>query len=217
MATDNLSQLGRNLKNTKDNIKYVTRRVAENFPLVETLRDTVGILLPYKLEFYTFKNTRNQVNLTINIQEQFKTDAVTDLSLMPLTITQTGISVGLPGTVGIQNVWYPLVALRDLNFLASSSYKVVFDISTYGTGSYFHKIVFEDGGVDLTSVTTITGSQITVNITQANVISPPKTTMYDAYIYGLVSGFSAAGWLHYSAATIFDMYNIVYTPRIIGA
>lgn len=218
MASDNLTQLGRTLRQSQNQVDHTIRRVSENFPMIETLRDTVGVLLPFKMEFFTYNKSAssNIIHLNVSFSEPFDDEGVLDISQMPLTITQAGVDVGLDGEIGLQGIWYPLVRLGDLNFEGSPSFTIVFDISTFGTGTYQHKIVFADGGVNLTSATTITGSTITVLVERANVLSPPKTIMRDAYIYGLVTGFSIAGWLHYAAASVFDSNGLLYTPRVIG-
>lgn len=216
MATDNLTQLGRTLRKTKNNINHSSRRISENFPLLEALRDAVSPIVPFRMEFDIYQVFTGHVSLSLKFLEEFDVNAGINLSRLPLSITDVGVSIGYPGEVGIEGVWYPLVKMGDLNFLASSSYTVVFDIVTYGTGTYQHKIVFDGGGVNLTGSTIITSTQITVTVEQSNVISPPNTIMKDAYIYGLVTGFSPAGWLHYSSVTIYDANGLLYTPRLIG-
>ena len=215
MATDNLNQLGKALRKNKDESSNNTRRIALNFPLVERKRDFFGLTRPYRMEFFSFNTKQESFHLNIKFLEIFDPNAVPSIATIPITITETGNSVGETGAVGIQGIWYPLVYLGDLNFSWGSDYSVIFDITTYLTGTYEHKIVFDGGGVDLTSVTTITSTTITVPIVQSNVISPPNTILTNAYIYGRVTGLATAGWLHYDAATIFQDDLIVYTPRVI--
>ncbi len=214
MASDNLSQLGKILQGNRQETGFNTRRVSLLFPLIERLRDFVGSTRPYRMEFYMYNQDHESITLNMNFFEVFDQNAIADITTIPITISETGNGVGLEGGVGIEGVWYPLIFLGDLNFEWDAEYTVVLDISTYGTGTYQHKIVFDGGGVDLTDESTITSTQITIPIVRSNVISPPNTILTNAYIYGRALSLSAAGWLHYDSATIYQD-GVLYAPRII--
>lgn len=201
MAADTLKQLSKQLGRGIKSVEQTTRRFAENFPEVERLRDVIGILVPYTMEFKTYR-TGNQVNLNVWIEPVFDEDAIKEAMVIPLTITQTGLGVGLNGQVGAADTWYPLVYMGDLNFEGGHSYAANFVISKYGTGTYHHKVVFSTGGVDLTDVTTVGTTTIIVPVTGPNVLVPPNQIIYDAYIYGMVTDFSVAGWLHYESVSL---------------
>lgn len=212
MASDNLNELGKIFRSNREDSDSSTRRYSENYPMIECIREEFDPNFSYYLEFYTYKKTSNQVFLDIMFLEEFDEEAKFDFSLIPLVVTQTGINVGFTDAhVGIEGVWYPLIQLMDLSFTSSTSYSVIFDIEKFGTGTYQHKIVFDGGGVDLTSATTIAASTITVNIVGTNVTGGSE--VLDAYIYGRVTGFSGGGWLYYAAANIFNQYGQLYTPR----
>lgn len=213
MATDNLNQLGKALKKYTNTIDASTRRVAENFPQIERLRDVIGTVGSYVMEFKTYKREAN-VSLNLFFQEVFDEHLVALITKMPLTITQTGLSIGLPGDVGAQNVWYPIAYLGDLNF-ELGSYSVVFTYTQSGTGTFDYKVSFDLGEKIVTPVVVTTGTTITVPLVEANIVSPPTRIIHGVYIYALASSMSVASWLHYATSAIY-LNGQPYTPRVIG-
>jgi hypothetical protein len=214
MASDNLKQLGKTFRGNREDTDSSTRRFAENYPMIECIREELDPNFPFTMEFFTYKDTPNQVFLDFKVFEEFNKDAKFDFSYIPVVISQTGLAIGFDfpeAQVGVEGVWYPLVQLRDINFLVTNPLSVVFDIQKSGTMTIEHKIVFDGGGVDLTGVTTIGASTITVPISQTQVTG--GTEVRDAYIYGRITGVSVAGYLYYAAANIFDQWGRIYTPR----
>lgn len=214
MASDNLNELGKVFKGNRKNTDFSTRRYSENFPMIECIREELDPNYPFLMEFFTYKQTPNLVMLDFRVFEGFDEDAKYDFSYIPLVVSQTGLAIGYDfpeAQIGIEGTWYPLVQLRDINFKVTDPLSVVFDIQKSGSMTIEHKIVFDIGGVDLTSVTTIGASTITVPIVKTQVTD--GTEVLDAYIYGRVTGMSVAGYLYYAAATIFDQFGRIYTPK----
>jgi hypothetical protein len=54
MGYDSLIQVGKDLKEHKDSVEHITRRVAENFPVIEKSLDNLGTLYTFRMEFYTY-------------------------------------------------------------------------------------------------------------------------------------------------------------------
>jgi hypothetical protein len=213
MATDNLTQLGKKLRKTNKEIEHSTRRVSENFFLVESLRDVIGSIGSYLMEFKTYQKNNN-VHLNLFFEEVFDEGAIADITKLPITITDTGLSIGMEGNVGAENIWYPLVYLGDLNFQVGS-YSVILNYTKSGTLTQEFKISHDLGEVILTPVVTIGGSTVTIPIVESNVVSPPTRIIHDVYIYGLITGISVAGWIHYSTAEIY-LNGQPYEVRQIG-
>lgn len=214
MASDNLNELGKIFRGNRKDTDASTRRYSENYPMIETIREELDPNFPFLMEFFTYKETPNQVFLDFIVLEEFDPDAKFDFSYIPVVITQTGLPIPFEfneAQVGLEGSWYPLVQLRDINFLVTSSLSVVFDIQKSGTMTLEHKIVFDTGGVDLTGVTTIGSTTITVPIVKGQVTGGNE--VLDAYIYGRITSMSVAGYIYYSAATVFDQFGRIYTPK----
>jgi hypothetical protein len=71
MASDRLDQVGKYLGENKRDIDYAERRYAENFPLVERLRDSLDATHPFVVEFLT-THENNNVMITITFIEAFQ-------------------------------------------------------------------------------------------------------------------------------------------------
>jgi hypothetical protein len=215
MARDNLNQIGKIFKGNQDKVRFVTRRIAENYPAVERSLDVVGVEFPYSLEFLLYKKPYkpNLVLLNLDINEVFDPNAVA-LSLdVPITISATGLGVGNDGKVGAQGVWYSLAYLGDLNFILGDEFSVVIEFTTQGTNVSAFKIVFDEGAVDLTNQTVITSTTATIPITGPDVLNTGQTIIHNAYIYSKVLSFgSASDWVYYTAYTVFKN-GLVYLPR----
>lgn len=214
MATDNLSQLGKTLKRTQDELVFTERRIAENIPEIERLRDQFGITFPFIQEFWIYSEPRkHSAWISLRFYEPFDPNAAVFTVDIPIAITQTGLSVGLAGKVGSQDIWYPLAYFGDLNF-AGADYSVVFDIQTYLTNTSEYKVSFREGEVNVTDITTIGSSTILVPVTAAKLLIPPNLIIHDVYVYGKVTSVDVSGWLYYETATLFrDGY--LYSPRLI--
>lgn len=214
MARDNLNQLGKSLKNTQDKINFSQRRVAENFPKIERMRDHIGMGTNYKMEFQ--EDGYGSIRLTLIINDDFDPNAVRLFSSdVPLTISQTGLSIGKTGKLGSEGNWYPLCYMGDLSFESGEDYSAVFGIETYGTFTQSYKVSFTEGEVDVTGVTTITSTTVSVPMTFSNLVSPPNIVIHDVYVYGRMTSASAAAWIYYSTATRLREGFILYTPRYI--
>lgn len=71
MAADNLKQLGKRLGKTRKNIKFVSKNVSQNLPLVEQSVDLLGVLYTYRFEFKTYSN-KTSVYLDVRIMQKFR-------------------------------------------------------------------------------------------------------------------------------------------------
>lgn len=215
MALDRLTQAGKNISKTYKNTDFVTRRYSENFPQIEKMRDVFGFVGSFIFEFKT-QRPGNHVLLNLFFEPIFDENSVVRYDKLPLAITQTGLSVGLEGEVGAQNIFYPVSYLGDLNFAGGDNYSVVFQIETFGNiGIVDHKVVFEEGGVFVTDVTTITATTITIPLNYSKLLDPPRTIAHNAYIYGSATGMSAGAWLYYKSVQMFKN-GFPYEPRVIG-
>lgn len=215
MAADNLNQLGKGLKSNQDEVRFSTRRIAENYPAVERSLDIVARTFSYFLEFYLYKEreTSNSVLLHLDVNEIFDATAVQPLLDVPITISATGNDVGNDGNVGSQGVWYSLAYLGDLNFITGDEFSVILEFTTQGTYDAAYKIVFEEGAVDLTNNTIVAANTATVPITGLDVLNTGQTMIHAAYIYSKVLFFgSISDWIYYTAYTVLKN-GFVYLPR----
>lgn len=216
MATDNLKQLGYKLKRTFNETDFTTRRIAKLFPVIEKSRDLIGIssISNYKLEFKTYSKS-NTASLNITVFESFDENITNpQYAQIPMTISQTGVSIGFAGNVGAENFWYPLAYLGDLNFQAGN-YSVVINYTKSGSGTYSFKLANDIGDTVITP--TIGASTITIPI-EKNSISYPGQIMYNSYIYGLVTGQPVGGWVYFNAFAVYIIRYpgatpMPYTPR----
>lgn len=204
MAQDNLSQLGRNLNTDKKDVNHVTRRIAENFPLVERTRDEMGHGFPFHSEFYVYTtNHKHTVLLDLKLNDFFDPNSLVSYTNIPITFPTDG-SLG---------VWYPLAYFGDLNFETGSSYSVIFTKISTGSFSMSFKVSHNLGEVDVTGLVTITTGEILVPLTYSNLVSPPTLIIKDVYVWGRVD--SLSGTLALTAATLFEN-GYLYTPRKIS-
>ena len=65
MATDNLTQLGKRLRRTRNDISHVERYTAQNHPLVEEVADIVGPINTFRFEFKTYGSESAKMDLII--------------------------------------------------------------------------------------------------------------------------------------------------------
>lgn len=71
MAADNLKQLGKRFGKTRKTIRYVSKNVSRNFPLVEQSVDILGVITTYKFEFKTYHEGAT-AHLNIRIFSKFR-------------------------------------------------------------------------------------------------------------------------------------------------
>ena len=210
MAGDNLNQLGKYLRNYRDETEFVTRRIHENFPHVERLKDFINSAYSFVMEF----EVPNIAWASIDLEffENFETDPVVSFARIPLTITPTGLSIGKPGQTGTAGEWVAVGYLGDLNFEGVDLYSCIFTIETNGTYSLEFKIEFENGGVDLSDESSEDGAFAIVPLEKSNVIVPSKSVLRNVYIYTKATLVGGDSWVHFSSVEYFrDGAN--YEPR----
>jgi hypothetical protein len=71
MASDNLGQVGKRLRRTKDDTRFVTRNVSRNHPVIEESEDIVGSINTYIFEFKTYTENAS-VHLDVTIKQKFR-------------------------------------------------------------------------------------------------------------------------------------------------
>lgn len=202
MASDNLTQLGRRLNVDKRSIDYVTRRIAENFPMIERTRDELAKDFAFYQEFYIYHETPHHVTISLFFQEEFLYNAVPYHLEVPHTFTTDDIGA-----------WIPLGFLGDLNYEAMLDYLLILSYTSTGSFDMTFKASFDSGEVDITSSVTFSTNEIFVPLRYSELVSPPDTVLKGMYVYGKLN--SLSGTLYISASTPF-YNNSVYSPRIIG-
>jgi hypothetical protein len=198
MAGDNLIQLGKTFKRTQDDIQFVTRRVSENFPMIERVRDEVAADFAFRQEFYIYHDRGHSVHMSLYFFEEFEYKTIVYHTEVPHTFT-----------VGDIGIWLPLVYLGDLNF-EGHNYSTIFSYSSTGTFDISFKVSFDTGEVDVTDVTTVGTSEFLVPLDYSNLVSPPDLIIDDVYVMGRLN--SLSGTLLISAATNFQD-TALYSPH----
>lgn len=202
MATDNLIQLGGSLAKTHKDVSHTTRRVAENFPMLERTRDEIAADFTFYQEFYIYHDKKHLVLLNLIFEEEFEFNPLVFHIDVPKTFTTDDIGV-----------WVPVGWLGDLNFDGGFNYSEILSYTSSGSFTMDFKVVWELGAVDVSSLVTYGINEAIIPLNYVNLLDPPATIMKNVYVYGMLT--SLSGTLYVSAATYFQN-NFVYSPRLIG-